>query len=621
MTPDSAEGDSFPPVKKRTLLILLAVLAVLAGVILVGALLMAPFLRYERGVDIESPAILAIDLQGLVVERSAPDFFSAELEGAEHDLHDLRLALERAARDDRIAGVYLRVGDPGYGWAKAEELRAGLAAFRESGKFVYAFTSITDELGYYVAVTADSLFVLPGSGLELNGFRVETPFVQELFEKVGIEPQVEAIGVYKSAADMFRRTNMSEPDREATRAILDGVYGQFVGAVVEARGVDRDRFTKALDQGVYLSRDLQALGLVDGELHESEVRRRAVARALGAEPDSLWPEDVERHVVDVGGYAAERHRRPGNTEGVIGLVYAVGAITGGESGFDPVFGRTMGAESMDRLLREVAEDGSLDAVVIRVDSPGGDAIASEEIWGAVEALREFVPVVVSMGDVAASGGYYMSAGADRIVASPSTLTGSIGVFGVLFNASEVYDKLGIDWDTMETNPAADFPTSIRPLSEEERQTFRRLIEHTYLSFVGRVAEGRGMTEAEVDAVAQGRVWSGAAAEERGLVDRVGGLEDALAAAKEEAGLDPDARVELHVYPREETLLDRLRDAFYLRELGGARSGGRLASMSPRERAAAAALSELAEGVAGFGVALRQGPGRAVAALPWIPVVR
>ncbi|HYO45800.1 MAG TPA: signal peptide peptidase SppA [Gemmatimonadota bacterium] len=606
---------------KRTLLILLAVLAGVAILVFAGAMLLAPFFRYDRRVEVDAPAILAIDLQGLIVERSPPEFFAAELEGAEHQMHDLRLALERAAHDDRIAGVHLRVGDPGYGWAKAEELRAALADFRENGKFIYAFTSITDELGYYVALSADSLFLLPGSGIEMNGFRVETPFVQEMFEKVGIVPQVEAIGVYKSAADMFRRTNMSEPDREATQAILDGIYGRFVDAVTETRGVDRDRFVRGLDQGVYLSRDLQALGLVDGELHDSEVRRRAVARALEADPDSLWPEDVEGHVVDVRDYAATLPEGPKDAEGTIGLVYAVGAITGGESGFDPIFGRTMGAETMKRLLREVAEDGSLDAVVIRVDSPGGDAIASEEIWGAVEALREFVPVVVSMGDVAASGGYYMSAGADQIVASASTLTGSIGVFGVLFDASEVYDKLGIDWDTMETNPAADFPTSIRPLSEEERQTFRRLIEHTYRSFIGRVAEGRGMTEAEVDAVAQGRVWSGSAAAERGLVDVVGGLEEALASAKEEAGLDREAPVRLHVYPREQTLLDRLRDALYLQRLGGARSAGAPASMSPRERAAVLALGDLVKGLAGFGVALRQGPGRAVAALPWIPAVR
>jgi protease-4 len=259
-------------------------------------------------------------------------------------------------------------------------------------------------------------------------------------------------------------------------------------------------------------------------------------------------------------------------------------------------------------------------VIIRIDSPGGDAIASEEIWGAVESLRQNVPVIVSMSDVAASGGYYMAAGADEIVAAPSTLTGSIGVFGVLFNASGIYDKLGIDWDTLETNPAADFPTTIRALSEEEREVFRGLIEHTYLSFLGRVAEGRGMTEAEVDGVAQGRVWSGAAAAERGLVDRVGGLEVALAAARDAAGLDPDAPVELHVYPRPQTLLERLRDAFYLRGVGAAASGPAVVSLSPRQRAAIAALAELAEGAAGFGVALRNGSGRAIAALPWVPVV-
>jgi protease-4 len=346
-----------------------------------------------------------------------------------------------------------------------------------------------------------------------------------------------------------------------------------------------------------------------------------VARALGVEPDDLWSGDVERHVVDVRDYASGLSAGPRGAEGTIALVYAVGAITGGESGYDPVFGRTMGAETMKRMLREVAEDGSLDAVVLRIDSPGGDAIASEEIWGAVEALREFVPVVVSMGDVAASGGYYMAAGADRIVASPSTLTGSIGVFGILFDASEVYDKLGIDWDTLKTNAAADFPTSIRPLTVEERETFRQLIEHTYLSFLGRVAAGRGMSELEVDAVAQGRVWSGAAAVEQGLVDQLGGVEEALESAREAAGLEPDAPVQLRVYPRDQTPLDRLRELLYLRELGGSRGGGTWASLTPRQRLALGALGDLAQGMAGFGAALREGSGRAIAAMPWVPSIR
>jgi protease-4 len=278
----------------------------------------------------------------------------------------------------------------------------------------------------------------------------------------------------------------------------------------------------------------------------------------------------------------------------------------------------MGAETMKRLLAEVAEDGSLDAVVLRIDSPGGDAIASEEIWGAVGELRRAVPVIVSMGDVAASGGYYMAAGADAIVASPSTLTGSIGVFGVLFNAGELYDKVGIDWDVLETNPAADFPTSTRPLSEEERATFRGLIEHTYRTFLGRVAEGRGMEEEQVDAVAQGRVWSGVDAAQRGLVDRVGGLEEALAVAREAAGLDPDAAVTLRVYPRPQSLLDRMRDAMYLRGIGATAAAP--AAPTARERAALLALGDLVRGLSGLAVALRHDPGRAMTALPWVPEI-
>lgn len=605
---------------KRVGLILLAVLAIVAILVYAGVTLVAPLFRYAPAVEIDAPAILVLDLQGTVVERAPPDFFSAQLEGAQHQLHDLRLALERAAHDDRIAGVHLRVGAPGYGWAKAEDLRKALTKFRDRGKFVYAFTAITDELGYYVALAADSVYLLPSSGVEMNGFRVETPFVQEMFEKVGVEPQVEAIGVYKSAADMFRRTNMSEPDREATRAILDGIYGRFLDGVTTGRGTDRERLERSLDEGMYLSRDLLALGLVDRELQDAQVRRLAVARALDAEPGSLSPGEVESHLVDIRDYAATLPEGPRDAEGTIGLVYAIGAITSGESGYDPLFGRTMGAETMKRLLAEVAEDGSLDAVVLRVDSPGGDAIASEEIWGAVEELRRAVPVIVSMGDVAASGGYYMSAGADAIVASPSTLTGSIGVFGILFNAGELYDRIGIDWDVLETNPAADFPTSTRPLSEEERATFRGLIEHTYRTFLGRVAEGRGMEEDEVDAVAQGRVWSGTDAAERGLVDRVGGLDEAIAVAKEAAGLDPDAAVTLRVYPRPQSLLDRMRDAMYLRGLG-VRAGAAAASPSPRERAAVLALGDLVRGLAGFSVALRHDPGRAMTALPWVPEIR
>jgi protease-4 len=599
---------------KRGVSIALVVGLVLLVLVVLAGLALYPFLSTGGARDFDTPGVLAIDLDGLIVERAHEDFFGAELEGARYELLDLALALDRAAEDDRIAGVYLRVGSPEMGWAKAEEIRRRLLAFRESGKFVYAYTPFTDELGYYVALAADRFYVLPNAGLEMNGFRVETPFISRMLDKVGLDPQIEAIGAYKSAADVLARENMSDPDREATTALLEERYRHFVDEVVARREVDRARLTAALDEGIYLARDLETLDLIDGEAHEADVQRAAVAEALEVDPDSLALAEVPYHLIDAADYAADLPDPAESPEGDIALVYAVGAIVMGESGFDPLFGRVIGSASMVETLHEVAQDDRIDAVVLRVDSPGGDALASEEIWAAVEELREEVPVVVSMGDVAASGGYYIAAGANAIVAEPATLTGSIGVLAVLFNASELYDKLGITWDLIETNPAADFPTSTRPMTEEERRTFRLLVEDVYRNFVERVAQGRDKPVPEIDRVAQGRVWSGSQAREVGLVDTTGGLETALTLAKQAAGIDGDARVWLHVYPREQTWVERLQEAFRLR-------GARRAEPGVRERVARLVVRDLGAALSGMGAVLRAEVGRPLAVMPYVPTIR
>jgi protease-4 len=454
--------------------------------------------------------------------------------------------------------------------------------------------------------------------MELNGFRAEAPFIRGTLEKLGLEPQVEAIGVYKSAADMFRRDAMTDENREVTRGILDEHYGRFVDAVVEARGVEPTAFRAAFDRGVYLSHELADLGLVDGERYADEVRRQAIAAGRDVALKEVEDDELERRLVSIQEYADDLPGRRGRVEGEIGLVYLIGAITGGESRYDPVFGRVMGAETVVDMLRDVAADEELEAVVLRIESPGGDAIASEEIWASIEELAKELPVIVSMGDVAASGGYYIAAGGDRIVAAPTTLTGSIGVFGVLFNAQETWRKLGVSWDTVKTNPAADFPTMTRPLTEPERERFREVIADLYRSFVERVARGRGMTEQEVDRVGQGRVWTGAQAVGQGLVDEVGGLETALGFAKEEAGIDADAPVDLHVYPAPEGLMERLRDAFALRSMS---EGGHELPASVEQVMARAALVRLADTVTGLAAALREGPMRPLAVLPYVPVIR
>jgi protease-4 len=591
-------------------------LVVLAVVILLGGLVGLAFwalLRLQPRAETPSQAVLFVDLDGLIVERAPEDLFLAEIEGASHELLDLALALDHAAEDDRVAGVYLRIRSPQMGWAKAEEIRRRLLAFRESGKFVYAYTPFTDELGYYVALAADRIYLLPDAGLELNGFRVETPFIRGLLEKVGLEAQVEAIGAYKSAADVLHRDDMSEPDREVTGALLEERYAAFVDAVVEAREADRARFVQAFDEGLYLARDLEALGLIDAQAHEGDVQRIAVAAALEVEPEAIEREEVLEHLIDVRDYVEDLPSLDRDPEGTVALVYVVGAIVMGESGYDPLFGRVVGSTTMVETLDEVAWDGHADAVVIRVDSPGGDALASEEIWAAIEDLNERVPVVISMGDVAASGGYYISAGADAIVAESSTLTGSIGVLAVLFDASGLYEKLGITWDLVKTNPAADFPTSTRGMTEAERSVFHALVEDFYRSFVERVAEGRGRPVPEIEGVAQGRVWSGAQASRVGLVDTTGGLETALALAKEEAGIDQGARVWIDVYPREQTWVEQMREALRLRGMGRAEPDA-------RERLARVLVRDLGAALTGAGAALR-GPGRPLAVMPYVPSIR
>lgn len=599
---------------RRPIIVALVVLAVLVLVGGLAAIVLSPFFSALRpGAEFERPGILAIDLDGLIVERNPEEFLVAGIEGSRYQLLDLMLGLDRAAEDDRIAGVYLRVASPRMGWAKAEEIRRRLLEFRESGKFVYAYTPFTDELGYYVALAADRIYLLPDAGIEMNGFRVETPFIARMLRKVGLSPQVEAIGAYKTAADLLARENMSDPDREVTTALLEERYSRFVDDVVTTRKIDRERFVAAFDQGVYMARDLVTLGLLDGQAHEAQVQRAALAKARGVEADEISADHVPFHLIDIAEYATALRKPRERPAGDVALVYAVGAIVMGESGFDPVFGRTIGSSSMVETLQEVAGEG-VDAVVLRIESPGGDALASEEIWAAVVALKEHVPVVVSMGDVAGSGGYYIAAGANAIVAEASTLTGSIGVLGVLFDASALYDRLGITWDLVKTNPAADFPTSTRALTPEERRTFRLIVEDLYRTFVERVAQGRGRPVPEIDRVAQGRVWSGSQAARIGLVDTVGGLGVALALAKEKAGIDPDARVRLHIYPREPTLVERLRQILRLR-------GIERSAPSMSERLAHALVPDLGMAVGGAGVILKSGPGRPLAVMPYVPSIR
>ena len=534
------------------ILFIIFILMAVMGVVIIFSIKAA----LEDKPVVRSDSVLRLNLAGAVTEQFPRDAFSREFEGASLQMHDIREALKMAKADERIEGVYLRISTPGLGWAKAESIRRALLNFKESGKFVTAFMSMPDERAYYIALAADEVYIQPHSFAALNGLAVQVPFLKRMFNKLGMRPQVDNIGKYKSAGDILKRESMSPAHREATEAVLNDVYETFVQAVCETRELDRTTVEKALDDGMYRAEQLLELGLVDDVKYETEIIDLLKEKVYGEA--AAKDDDKKLHMVYTRRYAKISPAEVGLGDGEkIALIYAIGTIMPGSSGHDPVNGRTLGSRSFNQMLRVAGEDDDIKAVVLRVDSPGGSGQASDEMWAAIEKVREKKPVVISMGDLAASGGYWIAMSCDAIVAEPLTLTGSIGVVSALFDLSGTYDKLGIDWGIVKTNPRADMPTDKRRLTADEWEEFKKLNRDFYQFFVQKVADGRDMTWNEVNEIAQGRVWTGRRAAEIGLVDSLGGLETALAMAKAEAGLEQDVRTQWVVYPQPKGFLDSL----------------------------------------------------------------
>ncbi|MFQ5603912.1 MAG: signal peptide peptidase SppA [bacterium] len=506
---------------------------------------------------VRDDTVLQIDLAGLVTEHFSREAFSREFEGANIQLHDIRKALELARVDKRIRGVYLRMSYVALGWAKAQELKNLLEKFKDTGKFMTAFLESCNEKSYYIALAADDIFLQPHSIAEFNGLAVEYPFVKRMFNKLGVEPQVNSVGKYKSAGEMFSRESMSPAHREATEALLNDFYDEFLQAVCARRDLERPELQSLLNKGIFLSKDALENQLVDELKYESEVLE-LLKEKVYAQDEATDGRTPSLRTIRASRYARLSPEDVGLGRGSkIALIYAIGAIVPGRSGYDPLNGRTMGSQSVVSMLKSVKNNRSIKAVVLRVDSPGGSAVASDEMWAEIEEVQKKKPVVVSMSDVAASGGYWISMGCSAIVAQPTTITGSIGVVGTIFNLAGAYDKLGIDWETVKIGDHADMLTDKRALTDEEWQIFKELTNDTYETFLSKVAEGRGKSRDEVHAVAQGRVWSGKRALQYGLIDSLGGLDAALTIAKEKAGLEPDAKTRWVIYPHPKGFFESL----------------------------------------------------------------
>ncbi len=503
-----------------------------------------------RGPAIEPGSVLVIDIEGSYVESAEPPLLARLVGAPPRPLASLLADLALAKRDARLAAVVLRVRSLGIGWGKAQEIRDAIARLGESGRRTIAYLELESfggNLEYYVASAAQELFVSEATRAPLIGLAGEFLFFGGLFEKLGIELEVERVGKYKSAAETFAAREMSEAAREMETALIDSLDAQFVSGIAEARKLPLGAVRDAIDAAPVEPRELEKLGLIDGALRFDEV----VARAGGG---PMLEHEVYQRVDPASvGFAPVA---------TFALVYGSGIVTSGEGYTTPSGAPVLASETVSKALEDAADDPEIAAIVFRIDSPGGSGLASDVIWSATQRARaKGKPLIASFSDVAASGGYYVASGADAIVASPTSITGSIGVFALRPVVAGLLAKLGIGVETITRGAHADLQLTSRPLSPESRARLRREVDSIYELFVKRVADGRPLDPAGVDAVGRGRVWTGAQAAERGLVDELGGLHAAVARAKVALSLDPNADVALVPYPHPRPLAQQIGEMF------------------------------------------------------------
>ncbi len=500
----------------------------------------------EKQVTVENNSMLVIDMSHRLVDRARNDpFEDLNIPGLSVvkslGLDDIATSLENAVNDDRIKGVYLKLSVTNGGMASVEEIRNMLKEFKKaSGKPIYAHVeyAMADQKSYYLATVADKIVVHPEASIDFRGLGGEMMFYKKLLDKVGVEMQIVRHGKFKAAVEPFMLDKMSEENREQQLTYMTSLWNHMLKGISEARNISVEKLNALADEVQTFNKGTKAVenGLVDAAEYKDEVLDD-LRKIAGIEGTKGVP------VISVSKYADVPVTEKKFSRNKIAVVYASGDI-----------GMSFGGEFIDgdelaREIRKVRQDSSYKAVVLRIDSPGGTVFDSETIWREVKLTADQKTMVVSFGNVAASGGYYLSCGADKIVASPNTITGSIGIFGTIPNFGELLnDKLGITTDVVKTNKNSDLLTLTRPMTETERNLLQRNIEEGYQTFITHVAEGRRMTIAQVDSIGQGRVWSGENAKQIGLVDEFGGLKEAIALAAEIEGLENYRTVSLPALP-------------------------------------------------------------------------
>ena len=566
----------------------LGTLVALGIVVFFGILLLVGIAASGEGAPaVPKNATLVLEVAGDIPEIAADDPFGALFGEPPLDLVRIRQALRMAAADPRIGAVWLQVGTPASPWATLEEIRDALVDYRRSGKPLYASGSgpYLDEAGYFLASVADTVALQPLTLFEFNGFTLTAEFYKGLLDKLDVQAQVVRAGQFKSAVEPFIRESLSPENREQLASLLAEQNRVFMQKVAASRGTTPEALQHLAEtDALFSAEDGLRAGLIDALLLPDQLEKVFKTRLGVAEGDDL-------ETIDAADYARTSAEKAGLKpagDGQIAVVYAVGGIVDGESGTsaNPLMGGSVvGDATFREAMQDARDDGRVGAVVVRVNSPGGSASASEAMRREIELTSLEKPVILSMGDYAASGGYWIATGADTIVADALTITGSIGVFNLFFDTGGLFEnKMGITFDQLETAPFADMLSTIKPLGEGERAILQRGVDHTYQAFLKNVSEATGLDTARVDEIAQGRVWTGAQAQSLGLVHEIGGLRRALEIAAAKAGIEGDT-YRIRVLPRPRSTVERLLESMGTRVAAWTQARQSPAERALRERAA------------------------------------
>src|ERR1043165_9456719 len=536
---------------RKTVWIIVGIFGALILVAILGIALIWAALRKGEP-TIRDNSLLALRVAGTLPDYTPDDPLKRIFGGPDQSLTGLVMQFKKAKVDKRIRGILLDVDMSGLGWGKAEELRDAITDFRSAGKPVYAYLEFGLNKEYYIATACNKIFVAPPGELFINGLAADVMFFRGSLDKLGVYPDIYQIGKYKSAGDMFTQKQMTDAHREYINSMLDDLFNRYVNTIAQARHKSPDDVRKLIDDAPYSAVQAKQAGLIDDSMYHDAVEQQ-LKKLLGyKDSDAFTPvrgadyRDVEPE--SLGLNKGER----------VAVIYATGDIGSGSSQNSPSGDQSIGSDTLAKAMTDAAADKSIKAIVLRVDSPGGSGLASDIIWHAVEAANQKKPVVVSMSDVAASGGYYIAAAASKIIAQPSTITGSIGVVAGKPVMRGLYDWLGISNEYVLRGKNAGMFRETEKFSDYEAAKFEAWIKNTYYNhFVPTVAKGRGKDAEYIDSVAQGRVWTGAQAKDKGLVDEFGGVDKAIEVAKELAKIPADKGVERVILPYPRTFLQDL----------------------------------------------------------------